>query len=119
MMRAVAESVDSPPGATVRPFPGPWAAGADAYRTLDVVPGARPDEILRAYMRLRRALRSDSPALAPLACETERIATVAEVERAFRRLSSNLSVPAPLIGDRAERCPGSPPELGHPGGPGS
>ena len=95
MLRAVTESVDSPPGATVRPFPGPWAAGADAYRTLDVLPGARPDEILRAYMRLRRALRSDSPALAPLACETERIATVAEVERAFRRLSSNLSVPAP------------------------
>src|SRR2546426_7097994 len=44
MLRAVAESVVSPRGASVRPFPGPWAAGADAYRTLDVLPGARPDE---------------------------------------------------------------------------
>ncbi len=95
MLRAVAESVLAPAGAVVRPHPGPWIAGAEAYRTLDVLPGATPDEILSAYMRLRRTLRSDSAALASLDCETERLATAAEVEQAYRVLSRNLSATPP------------------------
>jgi flagellar biosynthesis protein FlhG len=94
MLRAVAESVLPPTGAPVRPFPGPWVARADAYRALDVLPGAPQDEILGAYVRLRRILRSDSPALASLDCETERRATAAEVEHAYRVLSRNLSAAA-------------------------
>jgi flagellar biosynthesis protein FlhG len=101
MLRAVAETVVSPPWAAVRPFPGPRVPGAEAWRALDLRPGARPDEILRSYLRLRRTLRSDSPALAPLDCETERLATAAEVERAYRALSRNLSdtVPRPARAD--------------------
>ena len=94
-LRAVAESVMSSARATVRPFPGPRGAGGEDYRALDVLPGALQDEILRSYMRLRRTLRSDSPALAPLDCEPERLASVAEVERAYRTLSRNLSAAVP------------------------
>src|SRR5256885_8040901 len=95
MLRAVAESVLAPRAASVRPFPGPWVPGAEAYRALDLRPGAPQDEILGSYMRLRRPLRSDSPPLAPLDCETERRATAAEVENAYRTLSRNLSSAAP------------------------
>jgi len=91
MLRAVAESVHAPAGTLVRPFPGPWVPGADAYRALDLRPGASQQEILDSYVRLRRILRSDSPALAPLDCERERRATALEVENAFRTLSRNLS----------------------------
>jgi len=95
MLRAVAESVLAPGAASLRPFPGPWIPGAEAYRALDLRPGAAQDEILDSYMRLRRTLRSDSPALAPLDCETERRATAAEIENAYRTLSRNLSATAP------------------------
>jgi flagellar biosynthesis protein FlhG len=97
MLRAVAESVLAPAAASLRPFPGPWIAGAEAYRTLDVRPGAPQEEILDSYVRLRRTLRSDSPALAPLDCEPERRATAAEVENAYRTLSRNLSSTAPRL----------------------
>ena len=95
MLRGVAESVVAP-ASTQRPLPGPWVAGADAYRALDLRPGASQDQILDSYLRLRRTLRSDSPALAPLDCERERRATAAEIETAFRTLSRNLSAVAPL-----------------------
>ena len=91
MLRAVAESVVAPPARRVRPFPDALIPGAAAYRTLDLLPGARPDEILSSYIRLRRALRSDSPALAPLDCEAERLAMSAEIDRAYRALSRNIS----------------------------
>jgi flagellar biosynthesis protein FlhG len=94
MLRGVAESVLSP-GALKRPLPGPWVAGAEAWRALDLSPGAPQDQILDAYLRLRRTLRSDSPALAPLDCDAERRATAAEIETAFRTLSRNLSAVAP------------------------
>jgi flagellar biosynthesis protein FlhG len=115
MLRAVAESVVSPPGAEVRSFPDAHIPGAESYRSLDLHPGARPEEILRSYIRLRRTLRSDSPALAPLDCEAERRATVIEVERAYRTLSRNISslaslptrvaVPANLLGFRGGPSP--------------
>ena len=95
MLRAVAESVLAPKAVSLRPFPAPWVAGAEAYRALDLRPGAPQDEILSSYVRLRRTLRSDSPALAPLDCELERRATAAEVENAYRTLSRNLSSTAP------------------------
>src|SRR5262245_55777768 len=91
MLRAVAESVVSPAGSTVSAFPDVHVSGAESYRALDLLPGARPEEIMSAYLRLRRPLRSDSPALAPLDCELERRATVAEVERAYSTLSRNIS----------------------------
>ncbi|HXU12715.1 MAG TPA: P-loop NTPase [Candidatus Binatia bacterium] len=105
MLRAVAESFSAPrPAARPRPVPcgtalGPaeWAGTgwnapvADPYRALDLNPGAMHDEVLNAYMRLRRTLRSDSPALASLDCEAERRATVIEVEAAYRSLSRNIA----------------------------
>ncbi len=106
MLRAVAESFAAPgrppagripsPRAAARRAgwldPGGRAPAADPYRTLDLRPGAMHDEVLGAYMRLRRALRSDSPALASLDCEAERRATVLEVEEAYRALSRNISL---------------------------
>lgn len=96
MLRAVAESFAAPGRPAYAghdPVPrGPaWRTVADPYRTLDLRPGAMHDEVLSAYMRLRRTLRSDSPALASLDCEAERRATVLEVEEAYRSLSRNIS----------------------------
>ena len=107
MLRAVAESFAAPgrpayAGHDPAPRGAAWreagwlesgwrAPVADPYRTLDLRPGAMHDEVLSAYMRLRRTLRSDSPALASLDCEVERRATVLEVEEAYRSLSRNVS----------------------------
>ena len=105
MLRAVAESFAAPgrPGAGHDPDlraaarragwldSGRRAPVADPYRTLDLRPGAMHDEVLSAYLRLRRTLRSDSPALASLDCEAERRATVVEIEEAYRSLSRNVS----------------------------
>ena len=107
MLRAVAESFSTPRPAEARPQAAPcgtalrqadWAGPgrgspvmADPYRTLDLSPGAMDDEILNAYLRLRRTLRSDSPALASLDCEAERRATMVEVEAAYHSLSRNIS----------------------------
>lgn len=63
----------------------------DPHRVLDLRPGARADEVLSAYLRLRRALRSDSPALVSLDCQNARREELARVEEAFRTLSLNLS----------------------------
>ena len=49
------------------------------YAVLDLSPGATHEQILAAYLRLRPALRSDSPALVSLDCETERRALLAEM----------------------------------------
>jgi hypothetical protein len=70
----------------------------DPHRVLGLPAGAPPGEVLAAYLRLRRALRSDSPALVSLECEAVRREELARVEEAFRTLSRNLSVrrPAPL-----------------------
>ena len=94
MLRAVAESFSSP-------RTGPHSATGlrsperDAYSALDLRPGAMQDEVLSAYLRLRRTLRSDSPALASLDCEAERQATVAAIEEAYRSLSRNVTAPCP------------------------
>ena len=93
MLRAVSESFSLPRSGPVS-TPGRRTPERDAYQALDLRPGAMQDEILTAYMRLRRALRSDSPALASLDCEVERQATVAAIEEAYRSLSRNLSAPA-------------------------
>lgn len=67
----------------------------DPHRVLDLRPGAPPDEVLAAYFRLRRALRSDSLALVSLDCDSARRNELAQVEAAFRSLSLNLAtVPA-------------------------
>src|SRR6185503_16996874 len=91
MLRAVADSFSTPRPAAPRSRPAPcgtalgpaqwadtgWNAPvADPFRALDLNPGAMHDEVLNAYMRLRRTLRSDSPALVSLDCEAERRATV-------------------------------------------
>jgi len=94
MLRAVSESFSLPRTGPVG-APGRRTPERDAYQALDLRPGAMQDEILTAYMRLRRTLRSDSPALASLDCEVERQATVAAIEEAYRSLSRNLSAPAP------------------------
>lgn len=96
MLRAVAESFAAPgrpayAGHDPAPRGAAWRTVADPYRTLDLRPGAMHDEVLSAYMRLRRTLRSDSPALASLDYEAERRATVIEVEEAYRSLSRNVS----------------------------
>jgi flagellar biosynthesis protein FlhG len=99
MLRAVAGSFSTPRPAAPRSRPAPcgtavgpaqWAE-TDPFRALDLNPGAMHDEVLNAYMRLRRTLRSDSPALASLDCEAERRATVMEVEAAYRSLSRNIA----------------------------
>ena len=95
MLRAVAESFSSP-RAGPRGGAGPRTPERDAYSALDLRPGAMQEEVLTAYLRLRRTLRSDSPALASLDCEAERQATVAAIEEAYRSLSRNLTVPSPV-----------------------
>ena len=113
MLRAVADSFSTPRpaasrtrAAAARPRPEPCGTAldradwertgwdtpvADPYRALDLSPGAMHDEVLNAYLRLRRTLRSDSPALASLDCEAERRATVVEVEAAYHSLSRNIA----------------------------
>jgi hypothetical protein len=66
----------------------------DPWGVLDLRPGAPHEEILKAYLRLRRALRADSPALLSLECEAARRAELEAVEEAFRSLSRNVAVPA-------------------------
>ena len=61
------------------------------YAVLDLSPGATSEEILAAYLRLKPALRADSPALVSLDCEAQRRAELEEVEAAFRFLSRNIS----------------------------
>jgi len=76
----------------------------DPWGVLDLRPGAPHDDILKAYLRLRRALRADSPAMLSLECEAARRAELAAVEEAFRSLSRNAATPihaGPSIPSRA------------------
>ncbi len=84
--RAVAEAI-------ITPCPEREQGPVDPYSILDLHAGATHEDVLAAYMRLRPALRSDSPALISLDCEAERLSALAEVESAYRILSRNLSVP--------------------------
>lgn len=77
----------------------------DPHRVLDLRPDATQGEILAAYMRLRRAFRTDSPALLSLDCESERRAELAAIERAFRALSGTPSL--------ASIRPARPPAVQH------
>jgi len=61
------------------------------YSILDLAPGATPEEILASYLRLKPALRADSPALVSLDCELQRQSEQVEVEAAYRFLSRNIS----------------------------
>jgi hypothetical protein len=106
--RAAAEMIHDPwpvrPAPAEALYPRPSASdrdralnpyhARDLYRALDLAPGATHEEILAAYVRLRPALRADSPALVSLDCEPERRAALLEIEAAFRALSRNLSTQA-------------------------
>ncbi len=61
------------------------------YAILDLAPGATAEQILAAYLRLKPALRADSPALVSLDCEEQRRTELSEVEAAYRYLSRNIS----------------------------
>jgi len=111
--RAAAETIDSAalgtalagatglldPRGAARPIPFP----RDPYRILDLPAGAAPAAITEAYMRLRSALRSDSPALLSLDCGYERRAALAEVDEAYRILSRNVSAGSPRMDPPAAR----------------
>jgi curved DNA-binding protein CbpA len=60
----------------------------DDLRTLGLPPSASSEEVLRAYLKLRRALRKDSPAMRSAANETERCEMLQRIEEAYRRLCS-------------------------------
>ena len=101
--RATAETIADPWPAR-RPASAGWFRPADDERApglrdpcgvLDLAPGATHEEILSAYMRLRQALRADSPVLVSLDCETQRRAALADLEEAFRLLSRNVSASRP------------------------
>jgi curved DNA-binding protein CbpA len=77
----------------------------DPHRVLDLRLGATQDEILAAYLRLRRAFRTDSPALLSLDCEAQRRAELAAIEQAFRTLSRTPS----LASIRIARTPATHP----------
>lgn len=64
----------------------------------------RLESLVGAYLRLRRAFRADSPALAPLDCEPERLLALADIERSFRAQSRNLSAGPDRVG-RLARAP--------------
>jgi flagellar biosynthesis protein FlhG len=65
-------------------------SAAEAIAWPELEPG--PEETLvDSYLRLRRAFRSDSPALPSLEYEPERLAAIAEIDRSFRSLSRNVA----------------------------
>lgn len=72
----------------------------DDLRTLGLLPTATPEQILHAYLRLRRALRADSPALRTAASEGERVAMLRRVEEAYLRLTRQAAQPIPGTGPR-------------------
>ena len=75
------------------PDPEAQAMRRDDLRTLGLTPTASTDEILPAYMKLRRALRRDSPAMRNAASEEERCVMLERVEEAYRRLCSQAGLP--------------------------
>ena len=99
--------------------PGDLAAShRDDLRTLGLLPNSFPEEILRAYLKLRRALRADSVALRAAADEDERRAMLQRVEEAYLRLCAQAGQPiqpaafaraaAQGAAARAARQPGQP-----------
>lgn len=65
----------------------------DDLRTLGLLPAATAEQILQAYLKLRRALRADSPALRAAASEDERRAMLRRVEEAYLRLAPQAGQP--------------------------
>jgi hypothetical protein len=65
----------------------------DDCRTLGLLPAASSQEILQAYLKLRRALRADSPALRTAATDEERRAMLQRVEEAYLRLCPQAGMP--------------------------
>lgn len=98
-IRAIAAQIFEPPVLdAARDANGArFAEGSDyrfspnPYAVLDLAPGATPEEILASYLRLKPALRADSPALVSLDCESRRQREMVEVEAAYRFLSRNIS----------------------------
>lgn len=99
--------------------PGDLAAShRDDLRTLGLLPNSSPEDILRAYLKLRRALRADSVALRAAANEDERRAMLQRVEEAYLRLCAQAGQPiqpaafaraaAQGAAARAARQPGQP-----------
>lgn len=77
----------------MNPDPATDLTRRDDLRTLGLVSSASADDILQAYMKLRRALRKDSPAMRSAASEQERCEMLRRVEEAYRRLSSQAGMP--------------------------
>jgi hypothetical protein len=98
-IRAIAAQIFEPPVLdAARDANGArFAEGSDyrfspnPYAILDLAPDATPEEILASYLRLKPALRADSPALVSLDCESRRQREMVEVEAAYRFLSRNIS----------------------------
>jgi flagellar biosynthesis protein FlhG len=98
-IRATARQIIDPPphraerDMSAAPFSGnsDYRFSPNPYAILDLAPGATPEEILASYLRLKPALRADSPALVSLDCEPQRQSELGEVEAAYRFLSRNIS----------------------------
>ena len=98
-IRAACDQIAAAPERRRSETGGRWGQQSDGlttlsgnpYAVLDLASGATQEEILGSYLRIKRALRSDSPALVSLDCEPERRAALAEVEAAYRQLSRNFS----------------------------
>jgi flagellar biosynthesis protein FlhG len=82
------------PRASRNPDHHPPGGATDPYLALDLAPGASPEQVLAAYLRLRPVFRADSPALHSLDCEADRRAALREIEEAYRTLSRNVSAGA-------------------------
>lgn len=99
--RAVGERVATTPArSAMAPGLGGSAPLIDPHAVLELARGADQAEIVAAYMRLRQALRFDSPALVSLDCDLERRFALTEVEQAFRALSRNASAGEARFTDR-------------------
>jgi hypothetical protein len=83
----------------------------DDCRTLGLLPSASSQEILQAYLKLRRALRADSPALRTAASEEERQAMLRRVEDAYQRLCPQAGTPIQPEADEARIRPRAVPPL--------
>ncbi|MCZ6778155.1 MAG: hypothetical protein O7F16_04220 [Acidobacteria bacterium] len=75
------------------PDPEPHPLRRDDLRMLGLRPTASTGDILPAYMKLRRALRRDSPAMRSAASEEERCVMLERIEQAYRRLCSQVGLP--------------------------
>lgn len=80
----------------------------DALRTLGLLDSASTESILQGYLKLRRALRSDSAAMRDIASDAERRDMLERVERAYRELCSQAGVPQAPPGRRRPQPSGAP-----------